>query len=165
MRSASNARSGFISVNVNGEPLGRLLYSPILWLILFALVVFYVVYRDHLPVTSGPPPAPPLSASRNQQPPLSQSIYARKGSSAGVEFTIPASGNYSVTIRESTGNNVVINKLFTQPAQYSFKESNFEGERYFEPGRYVVSLNAKKESPAKAFVEIRSLDSRNDTQP
>jgi len=152
---ASNSQPQLITVSVNLSRLKKPLYY-VFWIGLLIVVIIYVLFRDEVWNYARQGGTPPTSTVSQSPPFPGRKMYAGKGAS-GNSFTVSSSRKIRITVRDSTGSHIVINKVGSSNVVYTSKGrgSNFDDETYLEEGEYVVSVVAKRERSAKAFIEIQ----------
>lgn len=154
MQRVANNQPDLITINVNPARFKNVVYKSSFWLFLVVAGVIFAIVRDFITAHSQQTAAQQGSQINQGLPILSTMMVTPKNNVSGATFTVPVARKVHITIKDSTGNKIVINKLDGEVV-CTYAKSDVDEDVYLAQGQYVISLIANKAIRARAFVEIR----------
>lgn len=151
MHSRTNGQADLITISLNSARLKNFIYKGSFWICIVLVGLVYAVVRDFVLTPARPATLPQAS---QESVLLNTMMVAPKNNVSGATFNVPSSERIHITVKNSTANKVVINKL-DGDVVISYTDANVDEDLYLEKGQYVLSLIANENSRARAFVEVR----------
>src|SRR5205085_730570 len=104
MNATPNDEADLVTISINPARFKkffeRILHHWLLWLLILVAVVVYVVYRDAVWTSLQRVGTGQVSLPTQEQPLFNNMLLAPKGDVAGAKFTVPASRQVHITVKD-----------------------------------------------------------------